>query len=321
VLARLEPSLFQAAIEQARASLVRAEADADRLRVAAGDAAVKLARAQELSARQLIPATELDAARVTLQSARAQVRSAEAQVTQAQAALRQAEVNLAKTVIASPIDGIVIARNVDVGQTVAASLQAPTLFEIAADLARMQLKASIDEADLGRIQPGQPVQFTVDAYPDEIFTGRVEQVRLSPVVSQNVVTYSTIISAPNPALKLKPGMTASVTIETARRDGVLRVPNAAVRFRPAADVLKVFETSAPSAVLAPGTARVWRYADGRLRPVAVTIGAADERFTEVTGDGIAEGEQVVTRITLAAPASSQGAPATSPLIPSGPPRR
>ena len=143
----------------------------------------------------------------------------------------QAQVNLSKTVITSPIDGIVISRNVDVGQTVAASLSAPTLFVIAADLTQMRLNASIDEADLGRISGGQTVSFTVDAYPQERFIGRVEQVRLNPVVANNVVTYAAIISAPNRDLKLKPGMTASLNVEIARRDDVLRVPAAALQIQ------------------------------------------------------------------------------------------
>ena len=153
-------------------------------------------------------------------------------MTQARAALSQAQVNLQKTVITSPIDGIVISRSVDVGQTVAASLQAPTLFTIAADLSQMQLKASIDESDLGSIKDGQAVTFHVDAYPNDVFHGRCEQVRLNPVIEPNVVTYAAIISAPNPELKLKPGMTATLTVEVARRDDVLRVPSAALRFKP-----------------------------------------------------------------------------------------
>lgn len=232
VLARLDPSLYRSAIEQGRANLLRAEADRDRLEVARADAVTKAARARALSERQLIAATERDAAEVGVRLAEAQVRAAAAEVTQAQAALRQADVNLAKTVIASPIDGIVIARNVDVGQTVAASLSAPTLFVLAARLDEMQVKANVDESDLGAIRDGQPVTFTVDAHPREQFSGVVQQIRLNPVVEQNVVTYAAIISAPNPELKLKPGLTASVTIEVARRESVLRVPAAALRFRP-----------------------------------------------------------------------------------------
>lgn len=326
ILARLEPSLYQSAIEQARANLVRAEADLDRLKVTAADAGVKLQRAQELSARQLIAATELDAADVAVRSAAAQVRSAEAQITQARASLTQANVNLDKTVITSPIDGFVIARNVDVGQTVAASLQAPTLFEIAADLSRMQLKASIDESDLGQIAAGQAVRFTVEAYPGENFTGRVEQVRLNPVVLQNVVTYAAIISAPNPSLKLKPGMTANVTVEVARRDGVLRVPSAALRFRPNAEVLKAL-ASEPTEAAPPGSGApvVWQWLDGSVRPITVKTGISDGSFTEIAGATLDEGVQVVTRVTLAVDAAASPAPARSspgnPLMPTTQPRR
>ena len=317
VLARLDPSLFQSAIEQARANLVRTEADLERLDVAVADARVKRDRARELSARQLIPATELDTADVNLRSAEAQVRSAGAQVTQARASLRQAQVNLEKTVITSPIDGIVIARNVDVGQTVAASLQAPTLFVIAADLSQMQLKANIDEADLGRIAEGQAVRFTVDAYPGQTFTGTVRQVRLNPVIEQNVVTYAAIITAANPELMLKPGMTASVTVETDRRDDVLRVPNAALRFRPTDELLAALAAEdVPEAK--PGS--VWTYMDGRLTPVAVTTGATDGTHTEIVDAPLQEGTRVVTRATTGGAAAEQPRRSGSPLIPSGPRR-
>lgn len=317
VLARLDPSLYQSAIEQARANLIRAEADHERLKVTLADAQVKRDRARELAARQLIPATELDTAEVNVRSVEAQVRSAAAQVAQAQASLRQADVNLAKTVITSPIDGIVIARNVDVGQTVAASLQAPTLFVLAAGLEEMQLKASIDEADLGAIEQGQPVTFTVDAYPGTQFRGRVEQVRLNPVVTQNVVTYAAIISAPNPELRLKPGLTANVTIEVARREDVLRVPAAALRLRPAEDVKKAL--GAEDANLQGPS--VWTYIDGHLQAVAVTPGASDGVVTEVTGDGLAEGTPVVTRIVATAQsAGGSTARPASPLMQSRPQR-
>jgi HlyD family secretion protein len=318
VLARLDPSLYQSTIEQARANLARSEADRDRLDVARVDAGTKLVRARELADRQLIPATELDAAEVAVRSADAQVRSASAQVTQARAALSQAEVNLAKTVITSPIDGIVIARNVDVGQTVAASLQAPTLFVLAADLRQMQLQANIDEADLGRIQSGQAVTFTVDAYPREVFAGSVEQVRLNPVIEQNVVTYAAIISAPNPELKLKPGMTANVTVEVARRDDVLRVPNAALRFRPSEQLLQTLgEPDAPRTQA--GT--IWAYVDGRLKPVRVTAGVSDGTQTEIVNPSLEEGARVVTRASVSGTATAQRSAAGSPLMPSGPPRR
>ncbi|HEU4693194.1 MAG TPA: efflux RND transporter periplasmic adaptor subunit, partial [Vicinamibacterales bacterium] len=237
VIARLDPSLVQAEIDQARAALVRAEAEVERLDVSLADAKLKASRARELVGRQLIARTELETAELNEKTVEAQRRSASAQVTQAKAALAQSEVNLSKTVIRSPIDGIVISRDVDVGQTVAASMQAPTLYSIAADLSQLQVRASIDESDVGLVKAGQPVTFTVDAYPNEEFTGRVLQVRLEPVVEQNVVTYAAIISAPNRGLKLRPGMTANVMVETMRRDDVLRVPSAALRFKPDAEVL------------------------------------------------------------------------------------
>jgi HlyD family secretion protein len=315
-LARLDPSLFESAIEQARASLVRAEADRDRLQVALADATVKKQRARELGERQLIPASEVDAAEVNERLATAQVRSADAQVAQARAALSQAQVNLAKTVITSPIDGIVIARNVDVGQTVAASLQAPTLFVIAADLRKMQLKANIDEADLGQVASGQRVTFTVDAYPNERFRGTVEQVRLNPVIEQNVVTYAAIVSAPNEELKLKPGMTANISIEIARRDAVLRVPSAALRFKPSDDVLSALGDGSGR----PKGDAVWTLVDGRLIPVAVSAGVTDGTYTEVAGDALEEGLRVATRVVAADSVPAPRTTAGNPLVPSGPRR-
>jgi HlyD family secretion protein len=312
VLARLDPSLFESALEQARASLVRAEADRDRLSVALGDARVKHERAQELSARQLIPAMELDAAAMNVKSAEAQVRAAAAQVAQAQAAVGQAQVTLSKTVITAPIDGIVVSRNVDVGQTVAASLQAPTLFLLAGGLERMEVKASIDEADVGVVREGQSATFTVDAYPGERFTGTVEQVRLNPVVEQNVVTYAAILRAANPGLKLKPGLSAHITIEVARRDEVLRVPAAALRFRPTEDVKKALGADG---LTAQGTT-VWQHTADGLRPVSVTAGASDGVHTEIGGGGLVEGARVVTRVTTGT-ASAAAPRAASPLMPSG----
>ena len=247
ILARLDPSLFQTQIEQARANLIRAQADLERLRVALDDARTKLNRARELWDKKLIARTELEAAEVAVRSAEAQLRSQQAGVTQSQASLRQNEVNLQHTVIASPIDGLVISRNVDVGQTVAASMSAPTLFVLAADLTKMQVLASLDESDVGRIRPGQTVRFRVDAFPTEEFLGAVTQVRLQPTTVQNVVTYQTVIDVPNPDLKLKPGMTANVNIEIARRNNVLRVPNTALRFRPTTEIFQAFGQTAPPA--------------------------------------------------------------------------
>ena len=254
VIARLEPSLFESQVEQSRANLARSEADVQRLRVALEDAQTQLRRSEELAARELISESELDAAQIAVRSADAQLLSAEAGVIQSRASLNQSEVNLGHTVITAPIDGIVIARQVDVGQTVAASMSAPELFIIAADLTKMQVIANIDESDVGRIRPGQPVTFTVDAYAAEEFDGTVSQIRLEPVVLQNVVTYATVIDVPNNDLRLKPGMTATVTLEIARRENVLRVPNSALRFRPTPDMFATLNQPVPE-VLQRGGAR------------------------------------------------------------------
>jgi HlyD family secretion protein len=232
VIARLDPSILQVQIESQEANVARAEADVERLRVTLADARQKLTRARELFDRQLVPRTELETAEITVKSTEAQIKSSEASVVQSKASLNQARVNLGYTVITAPIDGIVIQRSVDPGQTVAASMNAPTLYVIARDLTEMQVLANIDESDVGRMRPGQHVTFRVDAYPNDQFTGSVEQVRLQPTVVQNVVVYSTVIAVPNQQLKLKPGMTANVNIEIQRRDSVLRVPAAATRFRP-----------------------------------------------------------------------------------------
>jgi HlyD family secretion protein len=246
VIARIDPLLFQAQVDQARATLTRVQAQGNRAKVQQQDAAAKLARAKELAAANLISRQDFETAQTTYNAAVADVRSAEADAVQARASLNQAEVNLQHTIIQAPSDGVVIARNVEVGQTVAATMQAPTLFIIAGDLSKMQVNASIDEADIGSIRPRQPVRFKVDAYPDREFTGTVTQVRMQPTTVQNVTTYTTVIDVPNGDLLLKPGMTANVTVEVARRDDVMRVPTAAVRFRPTPEVLAVLGQSPPA---------------------------------------------------------------------------
>src|SRR5213080_1124765 len=259
VIAKLDPSLFEAQLQQAKANLSQAQAnltksrsDLERTKVALTDAQQKYTRAKELAAKQLLPQSDLDSSKIAvdtaqavLESQQATVAQAQAAVSQSQASVNQSQVNLDHTIIAAPIDGIVTQRNVDVGQTVAASMQAPTLFIIAADLTKMQVNANIDEADVGRIRPAQHVTFRVDAYPTETFEGNVSQIRLQPVVVQNVTTYGTVIDVPNAQLKLKPGMTANVKIEIAKRADVLRVPNAAMRFRPNADIFAALGQEMP----------------------------------------------------------------------------
>ena len=318
ILATLDDSLYASAVTQAQAALVSAEAEADRLRVAAAAADMALTRARELSARGLLPAADLQSADTASRSAAASVVGADAKTRQARAGVLTAQVNLAKTVVRSPIDGVVIARNVDVGQTVAASMSAPTLFVIAADLSSMQLNASIDESDLGSVQAGQAVSFRVDAYPSDTFRGTVSQVRLNPTTVQNVVTYAAIIDAANPQLKLKPGMTANLTIEVARRDNVLRVPAAALRFKPAPDVLTRFGVTGAKAP-AGKSATVWVSNGVSISPVSVTPGVSDGTQTEIVGSPFAAGALLVTRAAAADGATTARPSATNgnPLMPAG----
>lgn len=245
IIARLDPSLIQTQIEQRTASVIRAEADVERLKVSLADSERKLRQARELWDKQLIPKDQLDTAEMNVMTLKSQIKSSEAGLTQARADLNAQEVNLGHTVIRSPINGIVISRSVDPGQTVAASMNAPVLYVIAEDLSKMQILANIDEADVGRMRPGQHVTFRVDAYPTDTFTGIVQQVRLQPTVVQNVVVYSTVIAVPNPQWKLKPGMTADVNIEISRKSDVLRVPAAATRFRPTEDMFTVLNQELP----------------------------------------------------------------------------
>lgn len=336
VIAELDPSLFDSQVAQEQATLLRLKSEADKARVQAQDADVKLRRARELAAQQLIARSDLDTADSTASAAQAAIKSADAQVAQAAASLTQAQVNRSHTVIRAPIDGVVIARNVDVGQTVAASMQAPTLFVLAQDLTEMRVQAKVDESDIGKIQPRQPVRFRVDAYPNETFAGTISQVRLQPVVEQNVVSYVTVIDVPNKDMKLKPGMTASVTIETGRADNVLKVPNAALRFQPDRDVFEKLGQQMPAraenqpagdsasgaaAAARPSTPRagnrrgVWVFDGGRLHRVPVQIGLTDGTQTEITGD-LAPGARVAT--ALASNDASSPAPTTrSPLLPMG----
>lgn len=245
VIARLDPSLLQTQIEQQKANVTRAEADLERLKVSLADSRQKLERARALTEKNLLPRTELETADVNVRSAEAQIKSSEAGLVQARSQLNTAQVNLAHTVIEAPIDGIVISRNVEPGQTVAASMSAPVLYVLAADLTKMQINANIDEADVGRMRPGQVVNFRVDAFPTETFTGAVQQVRLQPTTVQNVVTYQTVIAVPNPQWKLKPGMTANVSIEIAHKTNVLRFPNAALRFRPTNEMFAALNQPVP----------------------------------------------------------------------------
>jgi len=294
LIAEIEPSLIAAAVAQAEANAKSAVAAREKAVVAVHDAQRKLDRLRKLSQEKIIPDTDLDAAQFAVEAAQAEERVQEATVGQRQAALEQAQVDLAHTHIYAPIDGIVISRDVDVGQTVAASLQTPTLFVIAGDLSRMQIETEVDEAFIGRLAEGQPVTFTVFAYPERTFRGTLSQVRLNPTVEAGVVKYNCIIQVDNPDHALKPGMTATVAIEVERHEGVLQVPNAALRFIP--DPLPP-DAEALRDRLGRDEAILWLANADRLRPVIAKVGLVGETSTEVAGDAIAEG------VTVAVPAT------------------
>ncbi len=237
---------------------------------------------------------QVQSAQATYQLAKTQLASAQAQVAQAQASLAQAQLDLDHTKIVAPVDGTVIARQMDVGQTVAASFQAPTIFQIAQDLTKMQVDTNVDEADVGQVKMGQSVHFTVDAYPGNTFLGTVTQIRQAPINVQNVITYDVVVGVPNPDLKLFPGMTANVKILTNEVDGALKIPNAALRFRPA-------NLPAPTSVHAAGRkqqtagATVWVLGtDGKPRPVRVTLGITDGLYTAMTAGDLKPGDKVIT---------------------------
>jgi HlyD family secretion protein len=260
IIARIDPATFELRVAQARADLDAAQsavelqrsalaaqhAELGRVKINLLDAERDYERKKQLVEKNFISPAERDRARTLLDATREQLRTVEAQirvaeaqvntalaaVRQRQALLKQAQVDLERTIIRAPVDGTVILRNVDAGQTVAASLQAPVLFTIARDLRDMQVEAAIDEADVGRLRPGQTASFTVDAFPRRTFSGEIRQIRKSPQTVQNVVSYTVVISAANPDLALLPGMTANVRVVVEQRDGVLKVPNAALRFRP-----------------------------------------------------------------------------------------
>jgi HlyD family secretion protein len=300
VIAKIDPQLFYAAVEQAKANYLSADAQLTKAKVQAVDAQRQFDRSKALRDQKLIAQADLDTAQANADSAKAQVGAADSAVAQAKATLHQAEINLEYTTIISPTNGVVISRAIDVGQTVAASFQSPTLFTIAEDLKKMQVDTSVAEADVGKLRPDMPATFTVDAYPTERFKGKVRQIRNAPQTVQNVVTYDAVIDVDNSELKLKPGMTANVTFIYAEKDDVLKVPNAALRFRPPATMLDV-DGGAPRHVKkshdTPADQRtVWVLRDGKAQSVDIRIGVSDGSVTELV-DGLHVGDQVITEAT------------------------
>ena len=309
-VAQIDPMLFQAAVTQAEGDLASAQAALELAKVNAD-------RIQKLFAQKNSAQQDLDSAMATLHQA-------EANVKIKQGALDKAKADLDHCTITSPIDGVVISRSVDVGQTVAASLQAPVIFQIANDLAKMQIDSNVAEADVGAVEVGQNVDFTVDAFPTRTFHGKVVQVRNAPITVQNVVTYDTVIGVDNKDLKLKPGMTANVSIIIAHKDNVLQLKNAALRYRPpeaatAAAPAQPRPGSSPGAggQRPTGGARerkpertVYLLSFGRPKPALIKTGISDGIVTEVT-DGLKEGDKVVTaELSSATPSSS---PPTNPF--------
>ena len=292
LIAQIDPAIFDAQVAQARANLLAAKANVEKAVVALADAKRTLNRQKELFAKNLVARSDVDAAETAYDTAGTQVSAAKAQVSQAEAALRIAETNLRYARIISPVNGIVVSRNVDIGQTVAASFQTPTLFNIAQDLTKMQVDSSVAEADIGKIQVGQPVEFTVDAYPDSPFQGSVSEIRNAPITVQNVVTYDVVVKVDNPEMKLKPGMTANVSIIVSSKKNVLRIPNAALRFRPSEkrDMAKQKEKGNG----------VWVLENKTLKRIAVTTGISDGMYTELLSDKIREGQELIVE-SLAKP--------------------
>jgi HlyD family secretion protein len=316
-IAKIDPQLFEATYEQAKANHVAALGNLAKAEAQALDAGRQLTRSQDLATRKLIAPADLDTAQATADAARAGVDAAQGAVEQAQAALHQARINLAYTDIFSPTDGVVISRNVDVGQTVAASLQAPTLFVIAEDLRKMQVDTSVAEADIGRLRDGMPASFTVDAYPGETFRGTVRQIRNAPQTVQNVVTYDAVIDVDNGALKLKPGMTANVTFIVAERTDALRLPNAALRFRPSADLMALAGVKGRDRTA--GTRTVFVLASGKPRPVAIQTGVSDGTLSEILEGGLSEEDLVI--VDASGGASRAQAPSAGASTPGGMARR
>ena len=288
-IAKIDPALFDAAVAQAAANVVASGGNLSRLQVQAEEAARQARRATQLFAQKIVSENDRDNAVSNARAAEASVRQAEGQVAQSRAALQQAQTNLRYTDILAPTDGIVISRSVNVGQTVAASLSAPVLFTIAQDLRAMEVHTNVAESDIGRLRAGMDASFTVDAYPGEPFTGRIREIRNAPQVVQNVVTYDAVVEVANPELRLKPGMTATVTVVADRRSGVLRVPNSALRFRPPS------QGEAPPAMRG-GERAIWVLVNGAPAKRNITPGLSDGSFTEVTRGDLRAGDPAIVGV-------------------------
>jgi HlyD family secretion protein len=285
ILAQIDPANFEAQVAQAKANLLNAQAGFKKAQAVLVDSLRTLERNKVLLKKDFVAQSDVDTAQTNSDSAAAQADAARAQIEQMKASLRIAETNLGYTKILSPVDGTVISRSVDVGQTVAASFQTPTLFTIAQNLKEMQIETNVDEADIGKIKNSQAVEFTVDAYPDLTFKGVVSEVRNSPITVSNVVTYAVIVKVDNPELKLKPGMTANVTIIINEKKGVLKIPDSALRYKPDQDSKKPAEK---------GGSAVWVMENATMKKIPVKTGISDGSYTEVVSGSLREGAYVIT---------------------------
>lgn len=301
LIAQLETDIYRSKVEQADANYKLAQAQTQEARVALADAKNNLKRIKNLSKGLVASERELEIAETTFNAASATLDASRAREAQAQALLNAAQVDLDHTSIYSPVEGIVISRNCDVGQTVIAAFQTPDLFLIAQDLTKMQVEASVDEADIGKVQLGQKVLFTVDAFPDRVFQGTVAQIRFAPKEEQNVVTYATVVAVSNPDLGLRPGMTATVSVITSEKKSALRIPTAALRFKadPEDKDLLRYETAEQQK---PGNAdtssdlqqRVWVDSPGGgAKPVLIKTGISDGRHTEILNGELKENDRVI----------------------------
>lgn len=313
-VATIDPEPFKARRDQAASNLEMAKANVARARTEQAQRKRELDRAKSLVAQQFVSQNDVDLAITNAQGADAQVNVAMAQVKQTEAALNAAELELKYTTIRSPVNGIVVARNIEVGQTVAASFATPNLFLIALDLTKMQVDTNVSESDIGGMTKGKEATFTVDAYPGVRFTGTIRQVRLAPINVQNVVTYNVVVAVNNQDLRLKPGMTANVSIVVAQKDQVLKVPNAALRFSPPQSNRSEGEgregktvkadgrTSGSRAVGGPGEStgqprKIWKLGpSGDLESMIIQTGISDGVSTEVVAGPVAEGDMIVVGI-------------------------
>jgi HlyD family secretion protein len=286
LIAQIDSATFEAQVEQARANWLSAKANLDKSETSLVDTKRTFERNKQLFTKGYVAKSDQDTAETNYETAKAQVGVSKAAISQTLAALKMAEINLQYTRIISPVDGIVISRNVDIGQTVAASFQTPTLFNIAQDLTKMQIDSSVVEADIGKLKVGMPVEFTVDAYPDTTFKGKVAVVRLAPIVVQNVVTYDVVVLVDNPDFKLKPGMTANVSIITSIKDAILRIPNAALRFTPS-DKRKAAPEKGEKG------AAVWIVDAEKPKRVKIATGISDGNFTEILSGDLKEGQELI----------------------------